>query len=65
MVNMLVTVAVAVPTADNVPEAIQAGNGQVIHVAGASYEERILRYLHYMAETAGQTQKLLQAMDER
>lgn len=44
---------------------MHAANGQLVHVAGASYEDRILRYLHYMAETAGQTQKLLQSMDDR
>lgn len=52
-------------SADSVPEAVQAANGQLVHVSGASYEERVLRYMHYMAKNAGETQKILQSMDER
>ena len=52
--------------ADNVlPEAVGIPNGQLMPITGASFEQRALQYMHYMAETAGQTQRLLQTMDER
>ena len=52
--------------ADNaMPEPIEAANGQLMPVTGASFEQRALQYMHYMAETAGQIQKLLETMDAR